>query len=207
MIVHSAFVPPRGVLEELSDAVRSIPRVEEVELKPRRRLVPRRHDQTAVPTGPAFDDIPISDLRLSIAGFGNVTTGDARRIVERLTAVASQWPTPVVFFSGATTVDFSTDRCVWAKLHGDIDALTSIARSVTQSVEGLGFFVDRRRFHPLLSLAYGTAAATDADLANIVDALERFRGQDWVVDSLVLTTQVFDGAHAESREFARIPLG
>lgn len=145
-------------------------------------------------------------MRLPITGFGNVTTSDAHSIAEAIGAAAADWSVPTVFFSGATALDFPGDRSVWAKLDGDVAALAAIARGVTQSVERLGFFVDRRAFRPMLSIATVTDATVAADLETLVDALDAFRGQDWVVDCVVLTTSAFVGPSAESRELERIPL-
>ena len=205
--IHSGFVPPRLALEELAAAVDSGRRT--VTAEPGRKGWFMRHPgaHSAASVGLVLERLPVEEMTLPVAGFGNVTTGDTRRLMEALTAAAADWVPLRLFFSGAEVRDSPVGRTVAAKVDGDLDAMTSIAHGVTQCVERLGFFVDRRRFHPVLEVARATSTTTADDLAAAVAALESLNGQEWVVEDLVIFTTVFVGSRSESPEFERIPLG
>ncbi|MCW2857841.1 MAG: hypothetical protein JWR52_3456 [Marmoricola sp.] len=196
-------------MDELADVVRSVRRrVEAAASAPARRFGRRTPVQVpTAPLEPALEDIPMASLRLPITGFGNLTSADARRITETIAASAAQWTPPTVCFTGGAALEFPGDRSVWARLDGDLDALSEIARGVPHSVERLGFFVDRRVFRPMLSIATVTNATIAADLETVVTALDAFRGQDWIVDSIVLTTEAFVAGRSETQVLERIPVG
>lgn len=156
---------------------------------------------------PAITIKSMDDMTLPIATFGNVTTADARGVAKALIEAAREWPQPSLYFSGANVVDAPQDRTVWVRLMGDVAALTSIARGVPQSVERLGFFVDRRRFHQFVPVVTAASDATDEELAPIVAALEALRGKTWKMDAITLFTTVFIGSHSEPRVLERIPIG
>ncbi|MCW2754044.1 MAG: hypothetical protein JWQ32_1455 [Marmoricola sp.] len=209
MLVNGALVPPRAALDELADVVRSVRRrVEIVAPAPAPRFGRRPPVQVPTePLEPPLEDVALAILRLPITGFGNVTSGDAHKIIETIAAAAAEWMPPTVCFTGGAALEFPGDRSVWAKLAGDLDALSEIARGVPQCVERLGFFVDRRVFRPMLSIATVTNATIAADLETVVAALDAFRGQDWIVDSIILTTEAFVGGRSETQELERIPVG
>lgn len=146
-------------------------------------------------------------MQLPVAGFGNVTTGDARRVVAALTAAAPQWPRPRLTFAGAELSQSSAGRSVWAAVDGDVDGLWEIAQGVTRCVERLGFYVDRRRFHAGIEVARAVPATTEAELDTLVGVLETFVGQPWNVDRLTILTTVFTGEQADFVEFGQVPLG
>src|SRR5215212_2189314 len=149
-----------------------------------------------------LEHVPIDDMRLPITGFGNLTTTDAHRLADELRTAAAGWAAPTVRFTGGTALDFADDWSVWAKLEGDTEALAAIARGAVQTVERLGFFVDRRMFRPMMSVATVTPATTGPYLQAVVDALEAFRGDEWTVD-LALTKETFVGGGTELTEFQR----
>lgn len=190
MLVNGSFIPPRAALEELSEVVRAT----------------RRTVDHGLP--PVLVDVPVGGLHLPITEFGNVTTTDAHRLAARIAETATEWTVPTVCFAGGGALEYPGDWSVWAKLDGDVEALTTIARGVTRSVEQLGFFVDRRLFRPMLSVATVTESTTGPDLDQVVSALDGFRGSEWTADSIVLTTESFDDSgRAVVREFQRIPIG
>lgn len=212
MLVHGAIIPPSAVLEALDAVVRSVPLPAGAEPAPaasqgiRGRLGRRRNDVVEAPAAPVMlEHLPVARMRLPITGFGNLTTHDANRLAEVIAHAASEWEQPRLQFAGGTALDFPGDWSVWAKLDGDVDALMSIARGVTQSVEGLGFFVDRRQFRPMLSVATVTEATTGPFLQSVVDALDAFRGEEWTAD-ISLTKETFVGGQPEIVEFHRIPI-
>jgi 2'-5' RNA ligase len=216
VLVHGAFIPPRPVLEAVAAVVRSVPApapaVDDQPSPPkgiRGRLGRHRGDDedSSVAAAPAvLDHVPVDLMRFPVTGFGNMTTSDAYRLTEAITAAAAEWAAPTVRFAGGTALDFPGDWSVWAKLEGDVSPLMEIARGVTQSVERLGFFVDRRVFRPMLSVATVTEATTGPYLQAIVDALDAFQGEEWTVDHVTLTKDVFVSGSPETQEFQRVPL-
>lgn len=210
MLVHGAIVPPRSVLDAVAAVVRSVPEPVEVAAGPAKgvlgRLGRRKEEAPARPAPPMLEHVPVERMHLPITGFGNLITNDARRLVQAITEAAATWDAPTVRFTGGTALDFPGDWSLWARLEGDVDALGAVARGVTQSVEGLGFFVDRRQFRPMLSVARVTPATTGPFLETVVDALDAFRGEDWTA-AILLTTESFVGGRPEMVEFERITLG
>ena len=152
-----------------------------------------------------LEHVPIEDMRFAVTGFGNLTTNDARAVTNSIAEAAAAWPAPTVRFAGGTALDFPGDWSVWAKLEGDVDALLDVGRGVPQAVERLGFFVDRRRFRPMLSVATVTTSTTGPFLQQVVDALDAFRGEPWTVEVSVLRESFVDGKTVLS-EYQRIPL-
>jgi 2'-5' RNA ligase len=213
MLVHGAIVPPRAVLEALDEVVRSVPapvgRASEAAPQGRRLLGGlgrRRTDPVETPdVPPMLEHVPIEDMRFPVTGFGNLTTNDARAVANAIAEAAAEWPAPTVRFAGGTALDFPGDWSVWAKLEGDVDELMEVGRGVPQAVERLGFFVDRRKFRPMLSVATVTTSTTGPFLQQVVDALEAFRGESWTVDISVLKESFIDGRTVLS-EYQRIPL-
>lgn len=212
MLVHGAIVPPRTALEAVAEVVRSVSEHVEVEsgLRPKGvlgRFGRRRDDAEAQVAAPAMlEHVPLNRMSLPITGFGNLTTNDANRLGAVIAEAAADWTAPAVRFAGGTALDFPGDWSVWARLDGDLDALMAAARGVTQSVERLGFFVDRRAFRPMMSVATVTPATVGPFLQQVVDALEAFRGEEWTAD-LTLTKETFVDGRPEVAEFLRIPLG
>ena len=157
MFLHAALTLPPQVLEAISLAVQAAqpPEIDTPEPpQPRRGAFDRlsgRHVQVAESrTEPvsAFELVPPGRLSLPIAGFGNVTMGDAIRVAESLKEEAEHWATPTVHFGGATVHEAPDRRSVVLTLEGDVDDLQSVARAVTQCVQRRGFRFDRRVFSP-----------------------------------------------------------
>lgn len=174
----------------------------------KRGLLRRKHVAIAADVPPALVDVPVNLLKLPITEFGNMTRSDAQRLAAGIAEAAAGWAVPTVWFAGGGALEFPGDRSVWARLDGDLDALAAIARGVTGCVEKLGFFVDRRLFRPMLSVATVTESTVGPDLDAVVGALQAFRGQSWRVQEIQLTTDVFsDSGEAELRVFEQIPVG
>ena len=145
-------------------------------------------------------------MSLPIAGFGNVTASDAIRLADALQTAAARTPGVTVRIAGGTALEFSEDRNVWACLEGDVDGLRSMARSVTQVVEQHGFFVDRRRFRPMLCVGTVAAATTVHLLETVVAALEDFSGEYWVVDQVWLLKAFYGNQSTGFEVFDQFPL-
>ncbi|WP_457109660.1 2'-5' RNA ligase family protein [Marmoricola sp. URHA0025 HA25] len=215
MLVHGAIIPPTPVLEAVADAVRSVPEPVEASAAPQSKgLLGRvaRHRASAAPVEvavaapPVLEHVPVDVMRLPITGFGNLTTNDANRLVTVLKEAAAGWAAPSVRFAGGTALDFPDDWSVWAKVDGDVDALMTAARGVPQVVERLGYFLDRRQFRPMLSVATVTTATTGPYLEAVVAALDAFRGEEWI-PAISLTTERFVNGRPETTVFERIELG
>ena len=214
MLVHGAILPPRAALEAVVDVVRSVPvpYAEPAAVAAPKGLLGRLgrgkgEPEPPVETVPALEYVPLGRIQVLMAEFGNLTTSDARGLAEAITEAAQEWPTPTVRFAGGTALDFPGDWSVWAKLEGDLDALGTIARGVTQCVERLRLFVDRRLFRPMLSIATVTTATTGPYLQSVVEALDAFEGEEWPV-TLSLTKETYvDANTTEWVEFERIPFG
>jgi 2'-5' RNA ligase len=213
MLVHGAIVPPRAVLEALDEVVRSVSAsvVRAPEGGPQGRrmlggLGRRRSDPAQVPDAPPMlEHVAVEHMRFPITAFGNLTTNDARAVANAIVEAAPQWRAPTVRFTGGTALDFPGDWSVWAKLEGDVDELMDVGRGVPQAVERLGFFVDRRKFRPMLAVATVTTSTTGPFLQQVVDALDAFRGESWTADVCLLKESFVDGRTVLS-EYQRIPL-
>ena len=212
MLLHAVIVPPPDVLVAVSQVLLSIDSVAAAAPPPqpasrflRRRVVTPPEPESNTPDD-ELDLIPPTAMNLPITGFGNVTAGDAARLADTLNDAAAEWACPTVWLAGGGALEFPDDRCVWAKLDGDIDALLTIGRGVVDSVASRGFFVDRRRFRPWLAVATITEATTAPYLERVLAALDEFRGEPWTIESVSVTKPSFDPALGEWREAYRIPL-
>jgi len=214
MLVHGAIVPPRAMLEAVDAVVRSVPVPLVATAAPSRspkgrrgRLGRHRAEPEAVDEAPpVLEHVPVKDMKLPITGFGNLTRTDVHRVTEALREGAAEWRACSVRLAGGTALDFPGDWSVWAKLDGDVEEIATIGRGVPQAVERLGFFVDRRKFRPMLSVATVTSSTTGPFLQDVVDALEAFRGDEWPVEVSLLKETFVDG-RPELVEFERIAPG
>ena len=219
MLVHGAIVPPRPVLDAVAAVVRSVEEpAQAVESEPAPQpkgllgRVGRHRSAESAPAAPAaaatpmLEHVPVDLMLMPITGFGNLTTNDAHRLVEAVKEAAAGWAAPTVRFAGGTALDFPGDWSVWAKLEGDVEELMAVGRGVPQSVERLGFFVDRRQFRPMLSVATVTPATTGPFLEQLVGALDAFRGDEWTAE-ISLTKETFVDGRPVMSELERIPLG
>ena len=211
MLLHTVIVPPRHVLDPVAEVVRSAGDAAPAEDSPSRKGFLRRggRQSSAAPSPTAaaqLDLLPPWAMSLPIAGFGNVTSADAVRLAAALQTAAAGTPGATMRIAGGTALEFTDDRNVWARLAGDLDALKAMARGVTQVVEQHGFFVDRRRFRPLLRVATVTAATTGPFLEAVVAALDDFSGEPWVVDQVWLLKAFYGSDATEFEVVDQFPL-
>lgn len=206
MLVHGVFLPPRDALDELVRTVRSVRREIVPDDQPKRGFLRRKAEAAvAEDVPPVLVDVPVDALKLPITGFGSLASGDLRRLVDSLRDAATSWAPATVRFSGGGALEFPGDRAVWARLDGEVEQLTEVARSVTKCVERLGLFVDRRAFRPMLAVATVTTSTVGEDLEAVVGALNALQGLPWTVDAVVLTRDA--RADGNPQEYERIPLG
>lgn len=211
MIIHCAIVPPRAALEAVDAVVRSVPVPGEPAAATDTkgllgRLGRHRAEPAPVETPVMLEHVPVDDMRLPVTGFGNLTTHDAQRVSEVIREAAAGWMPATVRIAGGTALDFPGDWSVWAGFEGDLEALTGIGRGVPQAVERIGFFVDRRMFRPMLSVATVTQQTTGPFLQDVVDALDAFRGEEWPVELTMLRESFVEG-RTEFSEVERIVPG
>lgn len=227
MQLHTAIVPPRHVLEEVVTAVRaagdaglapeapdeaSVDEPAGSRTPGRTRWMRRRAragevaDPVAAPPLPSMLDlVPADAMSIPVAGFGQVTAGDAGRLTAALRRVAAETPRPTLRLAGAAALEFEGDRNVWVRVTGDLDLLKSATYQLTSVVEQLGFYVDRRKFRPMLAVAAVTDTTTADYLQGVLDALDRFVGCAWELDHVQLMRLTY-GVGAEARELDRLPL-
>jgi RNA 2',3'-cyclic 3'-phosphodiesterase len=215
MRLFAALVPPRPVLDELAEVLRSV-HAPMVEPAPRRGLLGRRGGAQATrkreleASSDELDLFVPAQMHLLITHFGNVTQGDSVHLANALRADVATWNRPRVHFAGAAALEWPGDESVWAKLDGDagdLDDLMAIGRGVPQVVQRLGFFVDRRKFRPWLAVGTITPATTAPYLERLVEALDAFRGQEWTVESVSLMQRLPEAeGPVDFEEIERMPL-
>ena len=206
MRLFTAIVPPREILEEVKRVVQSVnPPVADPDRRggPLSKLASRRYrgahaagrepvktqdapPMLTEPTTHELDSPDIDDLYLPLAGFGNVALGDATKLAGGLRPQVATWSRAELVFTGAAALEFPGDQSVWIKLDGDIDALMAIGKGVSLAVQRNGYFVDRRKFRPWLSVGTITETTTAPYLERLVAALDGFRGQPWTVEGVSL---------------------
>lgn len=217
MHLHTAVVPPRHILDAVVVAVQTAVTLSSAPgpgdpAHPRRRGVlqrVRRRDVAAerpATTGPrVLDQLTAEEMTIPLAGFGNVTAGDAGRLASALRTAAAEARSFSVRLAGGTALEFDGDRCVWARLDGELDQLRATSRTVTQTVEQLGFYVDRRKFRPLLAVASVNDATTAPHLEAVVEALDAFSGETWTIDHILLLRASYESSTG-TEEVDRLPL-
>lgn len=214
MRLFAAIVPPRPVLDEIAEVVGSVGAAPVSTAAPRRGLLGRRggthasRGQQSAPAGSdELDRVTPAAMYLPITHFGNVTLGDSVQLADALRADVATWSRPEVHFSGGAALEWPGDESVWAKLEGDIDTLRTVGRGVPLVVQRLGFFVDRRKFRPWLSVGTITPATTAPYLEAVVAALDGFRGRDWTVESVSLMKRLPEATGpVDFEEMERMPL-
>ncbi|WP_372728021.1 2'-5' RNA ligase family protein [Nocardioides sp.] len=214
MLVFTAIVPPRAALVELIDVVDSVLAVPTATEAPARRgLLGRRRDRSAVttdvvssPYDPVRSRARLGDLHLPVAKLGNLTTGDIITVTEALRASLADLPRPTVTFAGGGAIDSDRDKDFWAQLEGDLAELSAIATQINAVAQRHGILVDRRIFHPWLSLTPLTGELTEADQERLLTRLEDFRGQSWTIDGVSLMTPANTSDPEAFKELQHLPL-
>lgn len=206
MQLDAAILPPAQVLEPLVALIGSIGEPATGEETPARFLRRRTGPEAVASRVGELDLLRASQMSLPLAGFGNVTSADAGRIAAALRTAAGRSPGARVQLAGGTALEFPTDRNLWARIVGEVDALGATARGVMQSVEQLGFFVDRRKYRPLLCVGTVNDTTTAAHLEEVVAVLEAFEGEPWTTGHASLLRTSYDGAVARFDEMDRFPL-
>jgi hypothetical protein len=200
MLLHATIVPPRSALDAVAHAIRSVERPV-APYVPAKGMFGRlggrgiRTNAPAVVRPGAIEVIPSELVLLAIAGFRNVTSADAVRLTAALNEAAQGWVSPTVQFAGGGVEAPGTssgDRSLRTDIVGEVDGLRAVAQGVTQCVERLGFFVDRRRFRSSLVVATIAEGTPQSYVEAVVAALDDFRGDAWTVGSVSLMRLSFE---------------
>jgi len=167
-----AVIPPSHVLDEVEAALARIP----------------------TPPG-EFEWAPRAALLIPVMTLGNVTRPQAGKIADLLRDdIEHPGPPPEVGLRGVWALEDDGDPSVALPLVGDVARLDELARSLPALVAKHGFFVDRRRWAPRLTVGAVTATTTLPFLERLVADLTGHSSQTWSVDSIALARRRFDTA-------------
>jgi RNA 2',3'-cyclic 3'-phosphodiesterase len=185
MRLYAALVPPSEVRAELADLVDSVARAT-----------------------PELSVTPIADMRMPVTHFGNVTLADSQQLLGTLRGAAAGWTRPALQFHGSAALEWEGDKCVWAKVDGDVEGLLTIGRGVPVVVQPQGFLVDRRKFRPWVAVGSITDATTLPYLERLTTALEEFKGASWTLETLTVFRKVpVDAQGVDEVVLEEIPIG
>jgi 2'-5' RNA ligase len=187
--LRAAFVPPAATVGALAELLRHLePPASTGEA--RRGLFSRRPPEAAPAAGPLLEVMDPEGMLLPITDFGNVASGDARRLGDALERLCADLPSrPTVRLGGGAALLDPGDRCVWANLTGaddDLAAMRAVASAVVAGVEPLGYFRDRRQFKPRLAIATITDDTTVEHLEQVLAALDAYESEPWEVREVAL---------------------
>jgi 2'-5' RNA ligase len=175
MMLRAAVIPPDAVLEEL------------------RTLGSRFGLLAGVRSAPPDEyDVPV-------AGLGNVSETDARRLVRALAERIGDIPAPVIRFEGPEL--HGPD--VLAPLAGEADELTAIARLVAEIAASVQLYVDRRRFRPALTMA----SVADPSAQGLLAGMPAWSGMPWEAGGISLIRTRWFAGSPRAEEFAFVELG
>ena len=167
MRLYAAIVPPEPVRAELADLVQSV-----------------------APGSPELEPAALREMRIPVTAFGNVSLQDADMLLSTLREVALRWSRPTIRFHGSAALEWEGDKCVWAKIDGDVPELLTVGRGVPLAIQRLGFLVDRRKFRPLIAVGSITDATGLPYLEKLTGALDAFQGSAWTLATLTVFKQV-----------------
>ena len=211
MHLFAALVPPRDVLERVhavAAAVTPQPEPSDAGAPGRGWRRRRRAEEPPTPTGPPLDLLAPAAMHLPIAKFGNLALSDVTRLAEALEREAHAWESPRLRLAGGEALEPEGDESVWARLSGDLDTLSALARGVTVVAQALHLFVDRRGFRPHIRLGTINDRTSEAYLRALLDALDGFESDAWwhTTLSLVVPAELGPG-RPPYKPYRDIPLG
>ncbi len=183
MHVSVAVVPPEDVVEEVVAAMAAVPGA--------------AHE---------LDLVGARSLRLPVIGLGNLTRPDATALCEALAAhVANLRRSATIGFAGVWALEEADDPTVALRVVGDVDDVTRIATALPPLVASHGFYVDRRRFVPRMTVARVTPSTTLPVLEALVEILEGYRSRLWEVASVEVVHLVHGGDGSGVALLASLP--
>ena len=148
--------------------------------------------RTPVPRG-EFDRVERASLMLPVFWLGNLSRPEVASVGEMLRAeVDHSGPPARVRFSGVWALETEGNPTVGLPLVGDAEQVSDVARTLATLVSRLGYFVDRRRWAPRLTIGSVTATTSLPFLERLVADLETYTSPAWSVTSVELMRQQFD---------------
>lgn len=196
MNLRAAFIPPAPARHELAALVRALEPAPEAAQSGRRGLFGRRTADLAAPTTPTTPTQPQlqvlepEGVLIPLTDLGNLASGDARRVLDALTAACVELPPgPTVRISGGAALVDPDDRSVWADLAAsddEVGAMRAVAQTIVSAVQPLGLFCDRRQFRPRFPIATITETTTVEHLEQVLGALATYSSDPWTVDEIAL---------------------
>jgi 2'-5' RNA ligase len=209
MRLFAALVPPPDVLDHVAQLVAGV----RVEREPEpvaspahlshpgrhaastgKRFGRRRGHDTATPpsepTGPPLDLVPVVRMHVPIVKFGNLALDHAARLIDALELQASDWQSPRLHLHGGLAKEPKGDSSVWVRLGGDLDELNAIVRDVSRVAQGLQLYVDRRAFRTDLQVGTVNERTTEAQLEQVLAALDAYESQAWWQTTVSLLTPI-----------------
>ncbi|HET7069552.1 MAG TPA: hypothetical protein VFI40_01900 [Nocardioides sp.] len=200
MNLRAAFLPPAPVRDELAALVRAQEPAPEAAGSGRRGLFGRRTAEpptaptasTATSSGnqPLLRVLDPERVLVPVTDFGHLASGDARRVVDAVTAACAELPPgPTVRISGGAALVDPDDRSVWAELAAsdeDVSAMRAVAQTIVSAVQPLGLFCDRRQFKPRFPIATITDATTVEHLEQVLAALAAYTSDPWTVGEVAV---------------------
>jgi hypothetical protein len=150
--------------------------------------------------------------RLHLLGFGNVTRGDAVKVVDVIRDKVGDFVPPTLHVTGVQPLIFDGDDSVWATLDGDLDDLSAVAKSMSRWVHPLGFAPDRRVYRPAVRLGRVTRDTSLEYLEDLIGRVGQRRGPAWDAAAITIgrvrgeTLEVFDVVEHEGQIGGRKPV-
>jgi 2'-5' RNA ligase len=164
-----AAYPPADAIDDLATLVDRMAVGRSAEPGQSRRLAPpsRWHLTLAF-----LGDLPDSRLEATTDALG------------RASRYASE--PPRLRLSGGGRFGRGRFTVLWVGIAGDVDAVRAIAAAVRGELKRAGLPFDPKPFRPHLTLARPSDRLGPDELAADLDALDRYRGPEWVIEELVL---------------------
>ena len=151
-----------------------------------------KHLQEAVDGAARGSDVPWTDPAIwgcMLARLGSLGLHELTIVKKTLTEISSYCP-PMTLRLTAAEARPTNDKAeeLGFGITGDVDALWSLARAIPSMVQPHGLFLDRRSFHPVVGVAYGTQKPFHA--GNALAALSGYVGPEWTATEMRLVRLV-----------------
>jgi len=178
MRVTVAMVPPEHVIDEVEAALA----------------------RTPAPPG-EFERVARGSLMVPVFSLGNVTRPEAGAVAQLLrTELDRSRPAPEVSLAGVWALEAEGDLTVGLPLAGDVDRVNELARDMWDLVTVRGYFVDRRRWAPRLTVGSVTATTSLPFLERLLADLGGRTYPSWSVSSVLLVRRRFDAPDPDTWE-------
>ena len=175
MHVTVAIIPPEHVLDDVEAALA----------------------RTPAPPG-EFDRVPRGSLMIPVFSLGNVTRPEAASVAELLDAeLDHSLPPAQVRLAGVWALEADGDLTVGLPLAGEVDRVNELARTMWDLVTLRGYFVDRRRWAPRLTIGSVTATTSLPFLERLVADLTAHSSPSWPLSEILFVRRRFDTGDAD----------